>query len=84
MGQIKEHYAAKPIAANGTLKTGVTISGFLCTTAGTITITDADGTELVAATAVSAGIWTRIPLLTNTSAGATVTLGGGASGTLFT
>lgn len=86
MGQSKEHYAAKPISANGSLKTGVTIAGFLCKVAGTLTITDMDGTVLVDALPVDPAVqpWVRIPLITNTSAGATVTLAGGAAGTLFT
>lgn len=84
MGQVKEHYAAKPMAANSTLKCGVTIAGFLCTVAGTLTVTDADGTVLVNALPITAnGLFIRIPLLANTSAGCTVTLAGGAAGTLF-
>ena len=85
MGQAKEHYAAKPMAANSALKCGVTIAGFLCTVAGTLTITDADGTVLVNALPITAnGLFIRIPLLANTSAGCTVQLAGGAAGTLFT
>jgi len=82
--QIKEHYTAKPMAANSSLKVGPSIAGFLCKVSGTITVTDADGTVLVDAVAVTAGGFTRIPLYTNTGAGATVTLAGGAAGTLFT
>lgn len=83
MGQAKEHYSAKPIGVDGSLTIGVTVAGFLCVVSGTLTITDKDGTVLVNALPVTAGQWTRIPLLTNTNAGATVTLGGGAAGTLF-
>ena len=81
--QVKEHYTGKPIAANGTIKCGVSIAGFLCTVAGTLTITDADATVLVSAVPVAAGAWVRIPLLANTTAGMTVTLAGGAAGTIF-
>jgi hypothetical protein len=85
MGQLKEHYNAKPMAANTSLKIGVTLAGFLANTAGTITVTDADGTVLVDAYPCTAGQgFIRIPVLSNTSAGMTVTLAGGASGTLFT
>lgn len=84
MGQSKEHYAAKPMAANSSLKCGVTLAGFLCVATGALTVTDADGTVLVNAMPVTQGTWTRIPLLANTSAGVTVTLSLNAAGTLFT
>lgn len=85
MGQSKEHYAAHPMAANSSRPCGVTIAGFLCTVAGTLTVTDADGTVLLNALPITAnGLFIRIPLLSNTSAGLTVTLAGGAAGTLFT
>jgi hypothetical protein len=47
MGQSKEHYNPKPMAANSSLDVGIAIAGFLCTVAGTLTVTDADGTVLV-------------------------------------
>lgn len=78
-----EHYNAKPMAADSSRKCGPHIAGFLCTTSGTLTVTDADGTVLVDALAVTAGTWTRIPLFFASSAGGTVALGGGAAGTLF-
>lgn len=84
MGQAKEHYNAKPLGANGSANCGASIGGFLCTVAGTLTITDADGTVLVNALPVTAGQFTRIPLLARSSAGCTVQLAGGAAGTLFT
>lgn len=85
MGQSKEHYTAKPMAANSTLVCGVTLAGFLCTVAGTLTVTDADGTVLINALPITAnGLFIRIPLFSNTSAGCRVTLAGGAAGTLFT
>lgn len=80
----KEHYNAKPMAANSQQVCGVSIAGFIPITAGTLTVTDADGTVLVAAMPVAAdGLFRRIPLLSRTNAGLTVTLAGGASGTLF-
>lgn len=85
MGQSKEHYAPHAMAANSSRDCGVTIAGFLCTVAGTLTITDADGTVHVNALPITAnGLFIRIPLLFNTSAGGRVTLAGGAAGTLFT
>ena len=85
MGQAKEHYAAHPMAADTSRPCGVTIAGFIATVAGTLTITDADGTVLVDGMAVDpASGFIRIPLLANSSAGCTVTLAGGAAGTLFT
>lgn len=85
MGQSKEHYAAKAMGANSSLPCGVTIAGFLCTVAGTLTITDADSTVLVNALPVDpARGFIRIPLLARTSGGCTVSLAGGAAGTLFT
>lgn len=80
----KEHYSAKPMAANTTLVVGTHIEGFLVAIAGTLTVTDADGTVLVNALPVALGPFIRIPLLFNTGAGGKVTLGGGAAGTLFT
>jgi hypothetical protein len=81
----KEHYTAKPMGANASQKCGVSLAGFLAVTAGTLTVTDADGTVLVNAlpVAVTSG-FVRIPLLANTNQGLTVSLAGGASGTLFT
>lgn len=85
MGQSKEHYNPKPMAANSSLDVGIAIAGFLCTVAGTLTVTDADGTVLVNALPVTAnGLFIRIPLFFKSSAGGRVTLAGGAAGTLFT
>jgi len=83
MAQIKEHYTPKPMAANTSLKVGVSIAGFLCTATGTLTVTDANGTVLVSAVPVTAGAFTRIPLFFQTGAGGTVSLAGNAAGTLF-
>lgn len=83
MSQIQERYSAHPVAANGTYKCGAGIAGFLATVAGTLTVTDADGTVLVNALPVALGPFIRIPLLFRTSQGGSVTLAGGAAGTLF-
>ena len=85
MAQVKEHYNAKPMAANASLKIGATLAGVLCTVNGTLTVTDADGTVLINAHPCTAGQgFIRIPMLSNTSAGMTVSLAGGCAGTLFT
>jgi hypothetical protein len=86
MSANRERYSPVVIAANGTvtLSTGQ-IGGFLCLTAGTITVTrnneDGTTTVIVNAVPVTAGLWTWMPFLL-TSHGGTVTLAGGASGTL--
>jgi len=84
MAQLKEHYQGKYMPADSTLKIGVSMAGFLITTAGTITVTDDDGEVIVNAHPVTtAQGFIRIPLFSKTSAGMTVTLAGGASGTIF-
>lgn len=84
MAQIKEHYCPKPLGANGSTKIGTNLAGFICTVSGTLTVTDADGTVLVNALPVTAGDFTRLPILSNTNAGMTVTLAGNGEGTLLT
>lgn len=85
MGQSKEHYNPKPMAANSSVDCGVSLAGFLCTVAGTLTVTDAsDGTVLVNALPVVTGPFIRLPILFKSSAGGKVTLAGGAAGTLLT
>lgn len=56
------------------------IGGFLCVTAGTITVARADGTVLVNAFPLTAGTYVPLPFFCG--AGASVTLGTGCSGTL--
>lgn len=55
-------------------------NGFLAATAGTITITNSAGVVLVNAVPIAAGVYTVMPFYVGT--GATITLAGGASGTL--
>lgn len=81
---VRDFYRAEAMAANASTKTGGThIAGFLPTVAGTLTVTDADGTVLVNAVPVTAGVYVKIPLQFRTSAGGTIALAGGAAGTLF-
>ena len=83
MGTIQERYHGTAMAANTTFTvTGNSVAGFICVTAGTLTITRADGTTiLVNALPVSAGVYYPLPILV--AAGATVTLASGASGTIL-
>jgi len=83
MSAIKESYRPQALAANTSYRVGGShIAGFLCTVSGTLDIDDTDGTALVDALPVTAGQWIRIPLQFKTGRG-TVTLSGGAAGTLF-
>lgn len=88
MGQVRERFSPKPMAANTTLAiAGPYLGGFLAKTSGTISIVakDATGTNdvtLVDAVPVTAGIYTPIPIVVPAT-GYTVTLAGGASGTLM-
>lgn len=88
MTAVRERFNPVPMAANATYEIkGPHMGGFLAWTGGTITITskDALGTSdvtLVDALPLSAGIYTPIPIIFPAT-GATVTLGGGASGTLM-
>ena len=89
MSSIVERYRAIPMADNATATstTSNSIGGFLAVTAGTITVvqngnpnTGTQNVILVNALPVTAGTYTRLPFLT--MGGFTVTLAGGASGTL--
>lgn len=81
--QFQEHYNAKPMAANSALGFTNSVAGFLCTVAGTITITDADGTVLLNAFPVAAGTFAKIPISSKTNGTGSVQLAGGAAGTLL-
>lgn len=87
MGNFRERFSPRPIGVNGTLDIQSThIGGFLPTVGGTITITakDATGatTTYLNACPVTAGVWVKIPMEI-TAPPITVTLAGGAAGTLF-
>lgn len=91
--RIQEHYRPVAIGVNGNVTLEINqLGGFLCTTAGTITVVDGAGVTVVAATAVTAGVYLPMPfdvgggrIGATAAAGSrktTVTLAGGASGTL--
>ncbi len=80
---IRERYTAYPMGVNATLKvTRQSVGGFLAKTAGTITIVDDDGRTIVDAHPVAVGLYYPLPFMFQAETGATVTLAGGASGTL--
>lgn len=91
--RIQEHYRPVPIAANGSFVGEVNqLGGFLCVTSGTLTVVDGAGVTVVATIAVTAGVYLPLPFdvgggrvgatASATSRKTTVTLAGGASGTL--
>ena len=83
MTNVKERYTPYPIAVNGTLVLGgQSIGGFICSVAGTITITSA-GVTLLDTHPVSAGAYLPLPLYLRAPGGATITLAGGARGTIL-
>ena len=73
------------MAANTSVTlTGDSLGGFIPTTGGTITVTDYAGVVRVSAVPVTAGLYVPLPIQLNHTTGGTVTLAGGASGTLLT
>lgn len=81
---VREIFRAQNMAANATFRIGGTqMGGFIGKTAGAITVTDGNGTVLVDAVPIIAGVTIPIPLMFQTGMGGTVTLSGGASGTLL-
>lgn len=82
MAKFQEIYPPRAIAANGTATLGAGvygIAGFTCVTAGTLTISDVNGTY-INAMAVSAGVYYPMPMALNSGV---VTLAGGAVGCLY-
>ncbi|MDV7393204.1 hypothetical protein RZS08_17660 [Arthrospira platensis SPKY1] len=78
----KEKYAPRPMGVNATtVVDGVQLGAFIAKTAGTITVIN-DGVTYLDAQPVSAGQYLPLPLGFNVP-GITVTLGGGAGGTLL-
>jgi len=80
---VRERFRPQPMAidSNFTIR-GPNVGGFLATVSGTLTLTDPDGTVLVNAVPVTAGVYTPLPFVFSTAQGAIVQLGGGAAGTL--
>lgn len=86
---VRERFNPVPMAANATyVVRGPSIGGFLAKTAGTITVSAANALGTTTVTYVDvvpvvAGVYLPIPLEFPTTSGGSVTLAGGASGTLF-
>lgn len=75
---------AQIVGVNASVKlTGIAIYGFLPKAAGTITVVDANGTTLVDAVPVTAGVYVHLPINLN-GVGGTFTTASNATGTLFT
>lgn len=85
MAQVQELFVYKRLSAASTTlfgrNTGGALSGFLCTTAGTLQITDADSADIVSSLSLTAGQFVNFPCTCPN--GATVALGGGCVGTIF-
>jgi len=84
MAYVRERYRPQLIGVNGSyvIRAGQ-MGGFLAKATGTITVVDPNGTTLVDAVPVTAGVFTPIPAIFSTVEGATVTLASNAAGTLF-
>lgn len=81
MSAVQIKYHAMVIAADSSVTTtALSIGGFLCKTAGTITATAINGRVIVNAHPVTAGAWVDMPFIVGI--GCVVTTAGGASGTL--
>lgn len=82
MATYQERYQPFLMAANATLQvTKESIGGFAAATAGTITVTSTANGTVVSAHPVAAGTYYPFPFYLGSNGG-TVTLAGGASGTL--
>lgn len=80
---IQEQYTPQLMAANTSFTTmSQKIGGFLCVTAGTLTITRGDSAVRLNAFPVTAGTYIPLPIFLG-NYGATISLAGGASGTLL-
>jgi hypothetical protein len=80
---VREVFTHKRMTASGAIFSGIgALGGFLCTTAGTLSIetgTDGNGTEVVSSLTLTAGQWVPLPFAFND--GAYANLGGGCIGT---
>ena len=80
---VRERFRPQPMAADTAFTVrGLNLGGFLATAAGTITVTDPDGTIIINACPVTAGAFVPLPFVFTTAQGALVQLAGGAAGTL--
>ncbi len=83
MSNIRERYPAKVVAADSTTQIlNQSIGGFLCKTAGTISVTNSRSQTVVDAFPVSAGVYYPLPIYVGFP-NATFVTAGGASGSLL-
>lgn len=82
MSSVQERYDALVVGVNSTVNiNGTAVAGFACKTSGTISIVDGNGTTIVDAFPVTAGVYHPFPFYLQ-KIGGTATTAGGASGTL--
>lgn len=82
--RVQESYTPQPMAANATfILAGPCVSGFIAVAAGAITITDSKGKTILSALPVTAGSYVKLNIFWPDLLNGTVTLSGGASGTLL-
>lgn len=83
MSKVQERYTPRLMAANtSTTLTGPSVGGFISVTAGTLSITSVDSGNVLTAFPVAVGTYYPLPIYVGQNGG-TVTLAGGASGTLL-
>lgn len=86
--KIQERYTPVVVGVNATVPLrGNSLGGFLCKTAGTITVLDHSGNTIINAHPVTAGVYYPLPFVLSTgfigdSGLASFTAAGGASGTI--
>ena len=81
----QERYKPVPIGVNATIKINPDqpgMCGFVCVTAGTITVVNNAGTTIVNAAPVAAGTYLPLPFGLESGSSGTITTAGGASGTV--
>lgn len=78
--QVQELFDYKRMTASGPLFVGNgQLGGFLCTTAGSVQVTETGGTDIVSTIAVTVGQYVSMPF--SCGAGASCVLSGGCIGT---
>ena len=86
MHHVFERYNPLVIPVSTAIKTTASgMGGFLCVTAGTLTVATGDGTTIISALPVTAGTFYPMPFRLHhniSNGGATITTAGGASGVL--
>lgn len=80
---IQEQYTPQVMTANTSfVTTNQKIGGFICTVSGTLNITKGNGSTILVNFPVTAGVYYPLPLYVG-NYGATITLSGGAAGSLL-